>query len=361
MKIFYDHLCFWQQYGGVPKYFIELIKRLPPDSYILSVLFSNNHYLKTFKTHIFPFFPNSVFRGKASIEQILNEPFTTFKLFKEKFDIYHQTHYNPYAFKYLSQNTIRVTTMHDMNFFKIPHFYPSNIRLIKHQKISAQKADRIVAVSENTKKDLVDIWNINPRKIATIYHGIDFLSIEKMPLQRNIDSPFILYVGERLGYKNFKNLVIAFSKFVVEYKSVKLVCAGKKFSNEEMELFRKYKINSNMISLSVTDFELYQLYKTALMFVYPSFYEGFGIPLLEAMACKCPMAISNTSCFPEIACKGALYFDPFSIDDIYDKMRLIIESPDVRNSLIHNGSIRVKDFSIENMVEKHMKLYRSCL
>ena len=172
--------------------------------------------------------------------------------------------------------------------------------------------DCIITVSENTKKDMIEYWNIPPEKITVIYHGIQNINIEQIHNLKIINSPYILYVGARSKFKNFENAVKAYSIVNQKYPEIKFVCTGSDFTKSEIDLFESLNISKHIIHKSVNDIELFSLYHHAICYIYPSLYEGFGMPLLEAMACECPVICSNTSCFPEIAGNAALYLDPFS-------------------------------------------------
>ena len=140
-----------------------------------------------------------------------------------------------------------------------------------------------------------------------------------------------------------------------------MYCAGQAFTNIELEMLRSLGIGEKVLSFAVDDKRLASLYRKALLFIFPSFYEGFGMPILEAMSCNCPVLLSNVSCFPEVAGDAGCYFDPYSIDDMTEKMEYVIEHPTYRDELIQKGSERVKDFSWERCAEEHLKVYQSLI
>jgi len=144
-------------------------------------------------------------------------------------------------------------------------------------------------------------------------------------------------------------------------KTFNLVCTGSSFSKMELQIINDAKLNSQCYSVYVNDIELFSLYKHARVFVFPSLYEGFGLPILEAFVNECPMCISNTSCFPEIAGDAALYFDPNSTDSIKNSIEKIIYDPKISNFLRERGRERLKDFSWEKSTKLHFELYKSLL
>jgi glycosyltransferase involved in cell wall biosynthesis len=154
--------------------------------------------------------------------------------------------------------------------------------------------------------------------------------------------------------------VKAASPLLIKY-DLRLVCTGKPFDNAEMQFLKSLGILDRTSCLFASEAELKNLYATALLFVYPSLYEGFGIPILEAFAMNCPMAISNTSCFPEVAGDAALYFDPQSIDEMRSVMENAILSPSLRNELVLKGQERLKLYSWRKCAEETAKVYQKVL
>ena len=363
MKILYDHLCFWQKYGGVPRYYVELMKRIPPDNYVTTVKFSNNEYLKELKgIKYHSFLDNIQFRGKARLESEVGKLYSIPILLRGNFDIYHQTHYDTYAFKYLPKNKAKVTTIHDMNYYAIPSYYPANLYLKDQMEKSIKLADRIITVSNNSKFDLCNYLKVPEQKIAVIYHGVDIDRIRSIEEVKSHDvPPYILFVGARNSYKNFERLIDAFVIVRQKYPGLKLYCAGKKPTKLEMEFLRSKKVDSDVCFFQASDHQLILLYKHALAFVFPSLYEGFGLPILEAMASGCPVVISNTSCFPEIAQDAASYFSPTDVGSIADAIVYVLDDSTYRDDLVKKGRKRAENFTWDKSVERHMEVYRSLL
>ena len=362
MKVLFDHLCFWQKYGGVPRYFIELMKRMPKDSYLTTVKFSNNEYLAELPNIKYHSFLKGIqFIGKARLESEIGKIFSIPYLLNGNFNIYHQTHYDPYAFKYLSKKIAKVTTIHDMNYYAIPSYFSKNPRLKKQMEESLRHIDKIITISNNSKNDICNYLNIPEDKVTVIYHGVDVEKIHNINRNDIFNEPYILFVGARNKYKNFDRFIEAFILIKRQYPNLKLYCAGNMPSKSEMLYLVSKKIDKSIRFISASDTELILLYKHALVFVFPSLYEGFGLPLLEAMASNCPMAISNTSCFPEIALDAASYFCPTDVDSIVNAIMRVLSDDDFRLKIIEKGQSRVKNFSWEKSVEEHIKLYNSLL
>ena len=193
-----------QKYGGITKYFCELIKNLSPEhQFNLSVLFSDNQHLKDdrkiFRKIYIPM-PNNDFRGKSFLKRNaynINKLCSRYHISLTNYDILHPTYYDTYFLNNLKKPYI--ITVHDLIEFKFKEQYKNNSRIPQMKQI-IKKANRIISVSENTKKDLIEIFNVNPNKIDTIYHGFN-----KPVLNENINifGRYILFVGIREGYKNF--------------------------------------------------------------------------------------------------------------------------------------------------------------
>lgn len=364
MKILFDHLALSvNKYGGVQRYFVELIKGLPSNTFDLSIILSINHYL--FESNIpfigKPFFKYLNFNGRGTFIKVINRLWTTFRLISGSYDIYHQTHYNNFGFKYIRNGKKIVTTIHDLNFWVVPEFYEAGYKNYLPQKEMILKADIIVAVSHNTKKDLIDVFNVEESKIQVIHHGIEKTKLSNLPDQRIIEEPYLLYVGSRYKFKNFDKMLAAFHLVNKEYSNLKLVCTGMLFNTNEKKILSDLNILASVLHFSADDKTMAQLYRDAEMFVYPSYYEGFGMPILEAMVYECPVVLSNTSCFPEIAGEAGVYFDPHSVEDIVNKISLLIENKEYRKEMILKGGKQLEKFSWEKCVEEHINVYQALL
>lgn len=363
MKILIDHQIFCiQQYGGISRYFNVLMKTNDNLEVENTTVFTNNYYLNLdkLKKYISFFFKNN-FRGKRHILNYLNKYFSIAKIKKGKFDIFHPTYYDPYFLKYLNDKPF-VLTVHDMTHEKLSEFCPKNDKTSSNKKILAHKASKIIAVSNSTKNDLIEIFGIEESKIEVIYHGNSMLLNDSLNSGINFPSNYLLFVGIRGGYKNFTLFIESISKLLNEDLSLSVVCAGGgKFNKKEKTLFKKLNIQSSVFQYDLNDNLLAQLYTKAIAFVFPSLYEGFGIPILESFACNCPLICSNTSSLPEIASDGAEYFDPYSKESIYQVVKKVIENKNIRNSIIKKGKERLKYFSWAKTALETKKIYEDIL
>lgn len=360
--ILYDSQIFdFQKIGGISRYFCEIATRLHY-KFNISVLYSENYYLKkyTITKHLYPL-PQYLFKRYKSKLLYKNLKYSK-KLLKQSSPyLLHATYYEPYFLKYIGNNPY-VITVHDMIYEKLPEYFSNNEAeyVIKQKKEVISKANRIIAISENTKKDLVELLNIDQQKIDVIYHGTSMRRCEQYTI-KHLPEKYILFVGSRHSYKNFDRFIEAFSLLAQKDSKLHLVCTGNEFSLDEEEKLSKLLIRKKTLQINASDKELSELYTRASLFVFPSLYEGFGIPILEAYACHCPIAISNTSCFPEIAGDAAVYFDPYSVKDIANAIEKIIYSPSKTNELIGKGIERLKLFSWEKAAAETEETYKKTL
>lgn len=303
-----------------------------------------------------PFLQHLSIPKKQYLISLANKPYSIKRLKQSSAKIVHLTHYDPYLLDYCKNKCV-VSTMHDLNFFAIPQFYRKHTNILKNWQITcAEKSDRIITISENSKKDLQQYLHIPEEKITVIYHGINE-KFKKTNSERIFEKPYILFVGRRGGYKNWDVVLNAFSHLHERYEDVCLVCTGYPFSREEWKKISCYHLEDYVVNMGVSEKKLINLYSHALFFVFPSFYEGFGFPLLEAMGCECPIICSNTSCFPEIVADAGLFFDPQSVDELTEKMYALAESETLCRELVVRGIERKTLFSWNTSRQKHFEVY----
>ena len=273
-------------------------------------------------------------------------------------DIIHET----YFFKdyYNAPKSMKIITIHDMIHEKFPHFFPKKDLTIEYKKNAIKKADRIICVSNNTKEDLINTYKIDERKVFTVHHGISLKKNDSYKIKSK-KPPFILYVGTRNAHKNFKILLNAFCESDKINKNFNLVLfGGGPLTREELELINKYRIQRNKIQIfGGDDNELIELYKNASAYVITSLYEGFGMPILEAMNNFCPVIASNKSSIPEVASFAAEYFDPENVGELKEVLLNVLFNDLKLKEMINNGLTRAKEFSWEKTAKKTLRIYNS--
>ena len=233
-------------------------------------------------------------------------------------------------------------------------------------KIKAiQRADHVICISDNTKQDLIRLHGIDDNKISVIHLGFDKFfdkDTNSLPAVVNL-KPFILFVGNRGGYKNFTGLIkaIALSKKLVNDFDV-IAFGGGKFTAAELSLIKSSGFKINQVrQVSGDDTLLGQYYEAARAFVYPSLYEGFGIPPLEAMAHQCPVISSNTSSMPEVIGNAAEFFDPTHAQSVCLAIENVVYSDARSAELRHLGHHRLKAFSWQKCTAQTLGVYRAVL
>jgi glycosyltransferase involved in cell wall biosynthesis len=264
-----------------------------------------------------------------------------------------------------------IITIHDLAFLAMPETFPIGKRLYKSVAVrqSIHKADKIIAVSHATKEECIRLLNVPKEKIKVIYNGIDsnFKKINLPDIINNtrkqfgLSKKFILFVGTLEPRKNIIRLIKAFHQLMTAgYIDHKLVIAGKKgwLYSEIFSEVDRLSLNDSVIFLNyITQNDLVNLYSLADMLVYPSLYEGFGFPPLEAMACELPVVASNISSMPEVLGDAALLVDPYSIDDISSAMTKILSDAELRKRLTEKGLQRAKQFSWQMFARELLKVF----
>ena len=367
MKVLYDHQIFTSQiYGGISRYFFELLKNFENDDeieYELSLKYSNNHYLKSLKNLPYKkFLENYSFRGKHRLLNILNKRVSKKYISKRDYDIFHPTYYDPYFLDFLDSKPF-ILTIYDMIHEIYPEMFFLKDKTSKRKKLLAQKATKIIAISENTKKDIIRLFGSDEKKIEVIYLANSF-NINKNDKTINIITPekYILFVGNRRGYKNFELFIKAISPLLNDDVKLNIVCAGGgKFNDMEIEKLKNLNIKNKVFYYSGSDNILTYLYQKAVAFVFPSLYEGFGIPILESFVCGCPVICSKTSSLPEIAGDAAIYFDPTDKLSMLNSIQKVIYNDELKKQLINKGIKRVKEFTWNKTADKTKKIYEGVI
>ncbi len=288
-------------------------------------------------------------------------------------------YFNPHFFVApLSRECKKVVTFHDLSFEHHPEFFSWRKRLwqrfLMDARGEAQRADKIIAVSESTKEDLVNLYGIEPKKIKVIYSGVgsQFKNLEsgswKVAIRKkyNLPDKFILYFGTIEPRKNLIGLIKAFellkAKFQIPNSEFKLVIAGAKGWLYQ-DIFRAAKESKYSREIIFTGFveeaDKPYLYNLAELFVYPSFFEGFGFPPLEAMACGLPTIVSYGSSLPEAVGQAALMVDSSNIDEMAWAMEMALTDNDLRKRLIQRGIAQAKKFSWQKCAKKTLAVLTS--
>ena len=281
-------------------------------------------------------------------------------------DIFHSSYYRLPA----NSKTKTVLTVHDF-IYELGFIKKWNSFVNIHQvRAAIHQANVIVCVSENTKADLLKIYPkiVRDSDIHVIPHSSVLIYKPELNDQKPtklsfvddaIKKKYILFVGKRGYYKNFKTAVQGFLASGLPKSGFKMFCVGSRFNNDELFFLETNNLESTIICISnANDDELTYLYQNAFVLLYPSLYEGFGLPPLEAMTCGCPVITSNTSSLPEVVSDAGITVDPLDVSAISSGLKSI-QSNDYRNYLIKSGFARAKLFSWDLASKKYIEIYKS--
>jgi glycosyltransferase involved in cell wall biosynthesis len=365
MRIAFDYQAFsLQSYGGISRYFTCLAQELIDLRQQVKVFapLHRNRYLGAL--------PSGVVNGREFIKfppqskglfSIYNQIVTKKKIANWQPSIVHETYYS--RFGSAPKNCPIVITVHDMIHELFRFEFPVMDSTIRLKKIAIERADHIICISEHTKQDLMRLNGTPASKITVIHHGFDkFEDKGAVPVTISNSHPFLLYVGDRQqGYKNFIGFLKAVATSKRLLKDFEIVAFGsKKFSSTELAFIRSLGFIDNQVKqVSGDDNLLGHYYRTAQAFVYPSLYEGFGIPPLEAMAHQCPVISANGSSMPEVIGNAAEFFTPTSIDDMRRAIEAVAYSESLKDDLRKKGLARLPHFSWEKCSHETLAVYQS--
>jgi glycosyltransferase involved in cell wall biosynthesis len=256
-----------------------------------------------------------------------------------------------------------VVTIHDVSYLYYPNeFLKKDLYKLKNWTQQAMiQAKKIIAVSEFTKKDIVKNYAINPEKIIAIHNGFNTYQQSEKTKQENKD-PYILYVGTLQPRKNIETLIHGFNEIIKEKNNLKLVLVGKKgWMYESLFALVKKLDLEDKIDLKgyVTNEELEKLYNNATLFIMPSLYEGFGIPILEAMSHGVPVLAATGSSLVEIGGDACAYFNPHDTMELKRKILEMIHKPELTENLGRKGLERIKKFSWEKCARETLGVLQS--
>lgn len=311
-------------------------------------------------------------------EQIL----MPYYIFKARLDLIHFPHFNVPIFCPIKF----IITIHDLILTKYPTTRATTLGPILYKIknfgykiviwLAVKRAKKVLAVSGFTKEDVIRHFHINPKKVVVTYEGVADVFFNKNENSNSLEIlkkyktnvPFLLYVGNAYPHKNLEGLVRVFMEMKKEdkYLDLKLVLVGKedyfyKRVREFAESLFNEKNSEVVFPGYVPDNDLNYFYEKAAAYVFPSFYEGFGLPPLEAMARGCPVASSDKTCLPEVLSKAAIYFNPDNEKEMKGQIIKLITDADLRQELISRGYEQAKKFSWDDCAEKTLAEYKNSI
>jgi glycosyltransferase involved in cell wall biosynthesis len=364
MRICYDYQVFAaQRYGGISRYVVEIASRISrfrdTDVQVYAPLYRSRFLqekrdrLRVVGRYLASDFPRAT--GLClGVDRVLSRTLAGYY----RPDLVHETYYS-------STKTVRspaktVITVHDTIAELFPDSPSRGIGPLPLRKAAYQRSDHLICISESTRSDLIRFYDVDPRKISVVPLASSIVPSTGPPIQA--DEPFFLFVGGRWGYKNFIGLAKAYREAGL-HRTHKLVCFGAGgFAKHELEGLERLELPLSRFEMVEGDDDLLsRYYASAIALVYPSLYEGFGIPVLEAMECSCPVLCGTSSSLPEVAGDAAMYFDAGDPSSIATAMLRVVESREVREDLRRKGKERVRHFSWEKCAKETYAAYERAL
>ena len=367
MKIGFDAKRAFFNKSGLGNYSRDTIS-------ILSEFFPMNEYTlytpKPSKSLLFRKIQNITIKGpNKTFHKLLPSYWRTYKLSEQikedKIQLYHGlSNELPVGIENIGIPSI--VTIHDIIFMRYPRLYKSIDRKIyeKKSKYAVMRASRVIAVSQQTKDDLIKFFKIPEEKVEVVYQGCHSIFWEPIEEKKRaeiimkylIPDKFILYVGTIEERKNLLNILKAMHQGKINYP---LVAVGRQtdYFKTILNYVDRYKIKNVFFLPNVPNEDLPALYQQAIMFVYPSIFEGFGIPILEALTSKTPVITTRGGCFSEAGGKSSMYVDPGNIDELGQAIIEVLENETLRNNMIVDGFIHAQQFKRDKIASNILAVY----
>lgn len=370
INVVFDHTIFkGLAYGGIPRYICMLAEELSklPNVYVMVLGgYTDNHYIQELKPHaqlkIVFWKRNSRLKLRSFMKFWFNflANRVVKKLAKEDCPlVYHPTYLNIIP-EFYDKATCTVYTVHDM----IPEIFEkeyANSGYVPAKKEGVGLAHAIITVSQSTANDLLRLYPEVASKTTVILSGLKTPQIEPSA-QAPFNPPYFLMIGERGGTKNGMHAFEAFSDVLKEHPEALLVACGKaSFRPNELSFIAEHNLQNHILYRSPSDHELDVLYQFAQGLIYPTRYEGFGFPVLEAMQRACPVITCKVSSIPEVGGDAVLYTDPDNAAKTTMLMKRLLKEPNLRSDLVRKGLDQAKLFFPKRMAEETLKVYRKTI
>jgi glycosyltransferase involved in cell wall biosynthesis len=360
VRILYDGLIFsTPQTGGIRRYFSNLISKMPAsvEPWVTTTHAAGAQFPRhsSLQVRRFPRF------RPQKISSIVERVYFRSISHRGAFDLAHPTYYYLLSRQRLHDYRCpSVITVHDM----ISELFPLGTRggeietLRKRQAVAA--AARVICVSENTKRDLIRLFGTPESKIRVVYEGSE-LNVAMAGGEEAVpERPYFLYVGgHEAAYKNFDRLLRSMTKVIIRHSDVVLAVVGPPLKPTQLATIESLRLMPKIVHVGgASDSHLAKLYHHSVALVYPSLYEGFGIPPLEAMACQTAVIAANRSSIPEVVGDAGLLMNPESEEELTTAMVSVLENSTLRGELIRRGRERAKLFSWDKMAKEVFEIYR---
>lgn len=354
-----------QSFGGISRYYKILAEELIKLGHDINIFagMHRNHYLDGIRAEVVKGFKIPQYPPKTSrIFAWVNHGLAEALMRNWRPDIIHETYYS--SLPRLNNKSFRVTTVYDMIHELFPDQFSVRDKTTERKKSTFSRVNHIISISESTKRDLIDLFGISDEKISVVHLGVDFSAFMNARSTFNYThKPYILFVGNRGGYKNFDGFLKAFASSERLKADFDIVAfGGGSFIDNEKTLFKTLGLKEAQVRhVGGDDQKLASVYSMAHVFVYPSLYEGFGLPPLEAMASGCPVISSNTSSMPEVVGVAGEYFNPSVIEDMRHAIERVVYSDQRRIELVNLGYENIKNFSWHDCARKTLEVYKEVI
>jgi glycosyltransferase involved in cell wall biosynthesis len=361
VRIAFDHQAFClQKSGGISRYFFKLAEGLANEQEnvgVFSPLYRNTYARQLANNTMHGAYIKDYPARCADVAVALNGMVARRQLRAWRPDIVHETYFSNHRSG--ATNTPTVLTIFDMiGELGLDGATPTSAELRASKKYAAVKrADHVICISEHTRQDLIRLYDVPPEKTTTIHLGCEVQ--RSISITTPVHTPYLLYVGLRAGYKNFNRFLHAVASSKQLKHSFDIVAfGGGKFSDVELAALRELNFTANQVrQIEGDDNCLASYYTHASALVYPSVYEGFGLPPLEAMAYQCPVVSSQASVMPEIISDAAEFFDPLNIEAMATAIERVVSSSVRAQELVDRGLERIQQFTWNKCVQRHIDLY----
>lgn len=404
VKILFDYQIFaMQKHGGISRYFHEVIKSLKSENTAdirIAMSHSKNKYLTDddFSEYLTDYNrarlklvemaeiaeKRKIVRGiewrlgfRASNALYDNQASAVRYLEMGDYQVFHPTHYDPYFLRYLNKRPF-VLTVYDMieerwvkrcddlvtkDGCKGERAEMADFRrTVAWKRELIEKADSVIAISESTKRDIIDILGADENKIKVIYLATSIDPRTSGSISTTLPEKYVLYIGMRTAHKNFGFMLQSLIPLLQDQPRLSLVCVGGgPFDAIERDQIEKNQLKQRIVQLDASNEELPAIYTSAIAYICPSLYEGFGIPTLEAMQCGCPAILSDTTSLPEVGGSAAAYFDAKNCESLRTEVEKVVEDPELQKEMRERGLKQASRFSWQKTASETMDVYRSLL
>lgn len=362
MRIAIDEQIFLlQPYGGISRLFSELMRELTvlEEEHSVSLDPLNTQVINRY------LLDDPELTGKLGVTQAASEWHALARYVKNArktsdADIVHNTFYLPWGLA-PKNGARRVATIHDL----IPERLPQTRRrldFLTRKKDYLRKADHIICVSEATKSDLLEIYGEQEVPVSVIHLGVDPKYVPHAPVPQWLPRDYVLMVGHRGQYKDAQTLFRAFARIAPEHRELHLVClGGGVFNRSEKRMLRKLGLDGRVHQHSIQELDMPGVYGGSRAFVLPSQFEGFGLPVLEAMASGAPTILARSTSLPEVGGDAALYFTPGNDSELAECLSSVLLSPALAQDLRERGFQRAAQFTWRKHALETIAVYQSLL